>query len=344
MSSPIPTDNNPASPTTDNDVVEFDQRKWKSVRFRAPGLYAPAYVFEIVWVGTITPAALRIAVLERINLPVQTRFIFTCDEFPNAGIVLNEQLADYDLILTFRLLPKIDARIALMVQDQSFGRFSNYDDDEEYDEMKDSDKRSHSSQRYRPSSTAPTGARIIVDGADSTTAFMDTVADCEICAASSAAVHTTSVPHAPVPLMPSVQTYYNPHAAPIVPASNVNASLYPAYTDSAHTVQTASAVNSDYPNNFLPPYNAALSRPPSGSNKRSRLRTSVACEPCIKLKAGCDQQRPCSRCVKRKVPELCVDRKSGRSVASRSEHEHEHDHEENDDYQHNQITIAQAAH
>jgi hypothetical protein len=49
--------------------------------------------------------------------------------------------------------------------------------------------------------------------------------------------------------------------------------------------------------------------------KRPRSRTPIACEPCIKLKAGCGTKRPCDRCVKRNVTHLCVDRKRGRLVS-----------------------------
>jgi hypothetical protein len=43
-----------------------------------------------------------------------------------------------------------------------------------------------------------------------------------------------------------------------------------------------------------------------GPNGRKKVR--CACYPCIKAKRGCDLERPCSRCVKKKISEQCLER------------------------------------
>jgi hypothetical protein len=44
-----------------------------------------------------------------------------------------------------------------------------------------------------------------------------------------------------------------------------------------------------------------------GPNCRRKIR--CACYPCVKAKRGCDLERPCSRCVKKGIPEQCLEKK-----------------------------------
>jgi hypothetical protein len=44
-----------------------------------------------------------------------------------------------------------------------------------------------------------------------------------------------------------------------------------------------------------------------GSNHRRKVQ--CACYPCVKAKRGCDLERPCSRCVKKGIPEQCLEKK-----------------------------------
>jgi hypothetical protein len=41
---------------------------------------------------------------------------------------------------------------------------------------------------------------------------------------------------------------------------------------------------------------------------QGRKKVKCACIPCMKSKLGCDQARPCSRCVRKKTEHLCVDK------------------------------------
>ena len=43
-----------------------------------------------------------------------------------------------------------------------------------------------------------------------------------------------------------------------------------------------------------------------GSNRK---KVQCACYPCVKAKRGCDLERPCSRCVKKGIPEQCLEKK-----------------------------------
>eukprot|EP00475_Leptophrys_vorax_P035027 TRINITY_DN5729_c0_g1_i1.p1 TRINITY_DN5729_c0_g1~~TRINITY_DN5729_c0_g1_i1.p1 ORF type:complete len:448 (-),score=98.34 TRINITY_DN5729_c0_g1_i1:311-1654(-) len=47
------------------------------------------------------------------------------------------------------------------------------------------------------------------------------------------------------------------------------------------------------------------------ARRNSRKKMRLACVPCAKSKQGCDALRPCTRCVKKGTPELCLD-KEGR--------------------------------